>query len=216
MLEQEKFDNWKRTSRYLADSLWPEGAHQLVTQFSQLLAEWRLSRKVVGTICERIYGSLGKADQIELFWDTYKSSIGLGAGVIKEPLWLDLWSKLPFGWIELWGIQGKAQAGNPPQRVWRHDDEMSVQNFYGLPTTGVKAISEKLWHLKQLGRLPDNLWANLWNSATTVKDQDKIDEFAMMVETIFPYVKVIVLNFSCPNQEEWDRTEKEQIWRQKI
>ena len=193
-----RFDFFRNKSAHLSDVLGPEGAHQLVMVGSELIAHNETLRGAVGFAIERIFGEPDPILKTELFGKTYRSPTGLGPGILKEPHGLDLWSRFPFGFMVLGGITGKAQAGNPLPRVWRHGEDL--RNFFGLPSTGIDAISAKLEELKLKKRLPNALWANLCNSASTTTDEDKAAEFAMMTEKIFPYVDVIELNFSCPNQ----------------
>lgn len=153
-------------------------------------------------------------DEVEIWPMTLKNPVWLAAWFAKQSRWLKLWESFWFGFMTIWWITAEAQSWNLKPRIFRYSGIQSIINGMWLPwdwiTNEVKrlALRKKLWLMPNVP-----LIANLCNSAITPEDQ-KIDEFKLLMEELYPYVDWFEINVSCPNQwwvcdmQQWPKLKK--------
>lgn len=74
----------------------------------------------------------------------FYNPVGLGAGFDKNATMTKPLAALGFGFIELGTITPKPQSGNPKPRIFRHIEDLSLQNAMGFNNDGAKKVRERV------------------------------------------------------------------------
>ncbi|MBY0517913.1 MAG: quinone-dependent dihydroorotate dehydrogenase [Bacteriovoracaceae bacterium] len=174
----------------------PETAHNLTLEmahlFPQLAAGWQFSDK------KELNCQVGKTE--------WRSPVGLAAGLDKNAVALDFFSRLGFGSMECGTITVNPQIGNPKPRMFRYSEEFSLRNSMGFPNNGMKECAEKL----KTRPTSFPVGVNIGKSKNSNPDE-ALEEYAQLYTTLAPLSDWVVVNISSPNtaglrdlqQEDW-------------
>lgn len=165
-------------------SLDPETAHHLALNMARLSPTLgRLSGTETNQILSVKVGSL-----------TWKSPVGLAAGLDKNAEALPFFAQQGFGALECGTITLKPQAGNPRPRMFRYPQEKSLRNAMGFPNDGLLAIAPRLETFEST--LP--VGANIGKNKDSTPEES-IEELSVMMATLEDDVDYFVVNVSSPN-----------------
>jgi dihydroorotate dehydrogenase len=119
--------------------------------------------------------------------------VGLSAGFDKNSEMLDAFQAFGFGYEVVGSIRGVPADDNPAPRLLRYPEQEALINCTGFPSRGA-AYSAK--------RLAD--FRTRQTTLTVVGNVTgfSIDEAVKALETVQPYVDVIEISLSCPNEDE--------------
>jgi dihydroorotate dehydrogenase len=139
----------------------------------------------------------------QLFGVTFRSPVGLAAGLDKQGIALHAWSALGFGFAEIGTVTPRPQPGNPRPRLFRLRDDRAVINRFGFNSDGADAVSRNL--SRALGpnasvrtHQPLRIGINIGRNKTTPNEQ-AADDYVRAVDILHPYADYIVINVSSPN-----------------
>jgi dihydroorotate dehydrogenase len=162
----------------------PEAAHDLTLKLSstlpQLAAPWQRPYD------PRLSCTVGKTD--------WKSPIGLAAGLDKNAVALDFFSRLGFGSMECGTITPRPQAGNPKPRMFRYSEEASLRNAMGFPNRGMEACATKL--RQRPAGFPVGVNIGKSKAATP---HEALEEYVGLYDGLAPLSDWVVVNISSPN-----------------
>lgn len=121
--------------------------------------------------------------------------IGLAAGLDKNAMAIDFFSRLPLGAVEVGTVTPKPQAGNDKPRLFRYVEEESLRNRMGFNNDGAEALLDRIKKSKRNGR---SLGVNLGKNKTTPADK-ACDDYASLYKTFAKDADYLVVNVSSPN-----------------
>lgn len=173
-----------------AFSLDPELAHE-VSMGALSRLSWPLSlafRQKLDVEKERYAINLGPG----LIWPF---PVGLAAGLDKNAVAIDFFSRLYLGAIEVGTVTPQPQAGNPRPRLFRYPEVEGLRNCMGFNNKGMLAIKKSLSYSNRRGRC---LGINLGKNKSTPQHQAYIDYQKLYTE-LAPLADYIVVNISSPN-----------------
>jgi len=185
-----------RNAAFLLDA---EHAHELTLNF--LHHGPKLAKKIlVPSKYEFLNNSIqdGKFS-VKTAMGTWKTPIGLAAGLDKNGLCLPFFSQLPFGAIEIGTVTPKPQDGNPRPRLFRLKEEQSLLNRMGFNNLGKDKMAQavakdiNIVHLNK-GVLGINIGKN-----KVTEEKDAPRDYVECYETLAPYADYVVVNVSSPN-----------------
>lgn len=126
---------------------------------------------------------------------TFKSPLGLAAGLDKNAEAISFLSYLPFSFIEVGTVTPVAQEGNPKPRLFRYPKEESLRNCMGFNNAGSIAI---LKNIQNADRREKILGVNLGKNKITPNTEAPSD-YALLYERFAPHCDYLVINVSSPN-----------------
>lgn len=170
-------------------SLDPETAHNLTLDLARLCPTLgALSGSIPD---DRLHLKVGST--------TWRSPLGLAAGLDKNADALAFFSNQGFGAIECGTITMRPQEGNPRPRMFRYPEEMSLRNAMGFPNKGLLSILPRLQSYRDSGHLSHaTLGANIGKNKDT-SAEDSIEELNVVLETLLEHADYFVINVSSPN-----------------
>jgi len=127
----------------------------------------------------------------------FPNPLGMGAGFDKDGQVPDALLGLGFGFAEIGSITPRPQTGNPKPRLFRLTQDRAVINRMGFNNGGAQAAAKRLEkrHLAKGaggGIVGINVGAN--------KDsEDRIADYAAMVQIMAPFANYLAVNISSPN-----------------
>ncbi len=129
---------------------------------------------------------------IDVLGLSFSNPIGLAAGFDKNAEVPGAMGKFGFGFVECGTITPRPQAGNPRPRLFRLSEDRAVINRMGFNNEGMQAAAARLWKCKRHSVVGINIGAN--------KDSaDRIADYRLAYETLFPVADYITVNVSSPN-----------------
>ena len=127
----------------------------------------------------------------------FPNPVGLAAGFDKNAQWVDLLSKLGFGFIEIGTVTPKPQPGNPKPRLFRLPKDKALINRMGFNNDGADVIAERLSKLDRQ-KINAVIGGNIGKNKTT-PNEEAIGDYLICFEKLFNYVDYFVVNVSSPN-----------------
>ncbi len=170
---------------------YPEISHNLALRFFSI----GLSIPILKQILLRQYDTSSYEKPQSLFGLNFKNPVGLAAGFDKDGKYIDLVSKLGFGFIEIGTVTPKPQAGNPTPRLFRLKKDKALINRMGFNNDGVDALVERLKKYKKNGVI---IGGNIGKNKTTPNDEAYLD-YLICFEKLHALVDYFVVNVSSPN-----------------
>lgn len=129
-----------------------------------------------------------------LFGVTFPGPLGLAAGFDKDGLGLQTWGALGFGYAEVGTVTAKAQAGNPPPRMFRLRDDRALLNRMGFNNHGAGELA-----LQLARHTPDvPIGVNI-GKTKTVAPEAAVHDYAESARLVGPLASYLVVNVSSPN-----------------
>ena len=168
----------------------PERVHHFTFRFIQLIS----AIPGVKSIISKLYTFHHPNLERKIFGLTFKNPVGLAAGFDKDAKLLDELACFGFGFIEIGTITPKPQPGNEKPRLFRLREDEALINRMGFNNGGAVAAAARLKK-----RSPGVLvGGNIGKNKLTPNDQAAQD-YAICLETLYPYVDYFVVNVSSPN-----------------
>jgi dihydroorotate dehydrogenase len=163
-------------------------------------------------LSSKIFGEneLGRRYTLDIGGNSWPFPIGLAAGLDKNAMAINFFSKLPLGSVEVGTVTPKPQAGNDKPRLFRYVEEESLRNRMGFNNDGADALLERIKRSDKNGRV---LGVNLGKNKTTPADK-ACDDYATLYKKFASDCDYLVINVSSPNtpglrdlqgEEEMDR-----------
>ena len=126
---------------------------------------------------------------------TFLNPLGLAAGFDKNATMIRALTALGFGHIEFGTITPKPQNGNPKPRLFRFQDQNSLQNAMGFNNQGMEKIKKRV---EKLYPFATPIVANIGKNRTTSL-KDALDDYKTLVNTFKDISDYMVINISSPN-----------------
>jgi dihydroorotate dehydrogenase len=167
-----------------------ERAHALAKDSLRLIRATPPGRAAI----RRLVGPTPRCLAIEAFGLTFRSPLGVAAGLDKDATWFDDLGGLGFGFVEVGTITALPQAGNPPPRVARFVQDRALLNRMGFPNNGAAAAAERL-RSRAAGTI---VGVNIGKSMAVPLD-DAATDYGKSARLLAPVADYLVLNVSSPN-----------------
>ncbi|WP_422667277.1 quinone-dependent dihydroorotate dehydrogenase [Buchnera aphidicola] len=163
----------------------PEIAHILILKFFSL--------KYIQNI---IYFFLKPLPQkkIKCMGLVFDNVLGTAAGIDKNGEYIDIMSKLGFGFLELGTVTPLPQYGNPKPRLFRLVSEEAIINKMGFNNLGIDNLIKNIKKSKFKGIIGVNIGKNKNTSI-----ENSINDYLICIEKIYCYASYITINISSPN-----------------
>ncbi len=133
--------------------------------------------------------------QVALNGPSWSFPVGLAAGLDKNALALDFFSKLYFGAIEVGTVTPKPQEGNPKPRLFRYPENESLRNKMGFNNGGAESV---LRHLLSTTKNNKVLGVNLGKNKVTPIDK-AWEDYNILYKKFSKISDYLVINVSSPN-----------------
>jgi len=132
-----------------------------------------------------------QADSLQVMGLQFPNRVGLAAGLDKNAIAVDGFSRLGFGFIEVGTVTPRAQPGNPAPRLFRLPDEQAIINRMGFNNEGLEAFAGRLAR-RQGGVVGANIGAN--------KDsEDRVGDYVTGLRRLWGLASYFTINISSPN-----------------
>ena len=126
---------------------------------------------------------------------TWPFPVGLAAGLDKNAVALDFFTRTLFGAIEVGTVTPKPQEGNPKPRMFRYLKEESLRNKMGFNNLGADRILENIKSSRNYGRI---LGVNLGKNKLTPEDK-AFEDYLYLYKKFWSVADYLVINVSSPN-----------------
>jgi dihydroorotate dehydrogenase len=170
--------------RPLLFTLAPETAHDLTLSLARLSPT--LGRLSGTEASSRLAIKVGS--------NTWKSPIGLAAGLDKNAEALSFFALQGFGSLECGTITLRPQLGNAKPRMFRYPQEQSLRNAMGFPNDGLLHIAPRLETFERTLPVGANIGKNKESTP-----EESIEELSIMMATLEDDVDYFAINVSSPN-----------------
>ncbi len=151
------------------------------------------------SLLEKIAGEL-PSQPVQLFGLTFPNVLGIAAGFDKDAQAAEGLALLGFGHVEVGTITPRPQAGNAKPRVFRLLEDRAIINRMGFPSKGMLVAGERLKKLAERERTYI-IGASLGKQKETPLEE-AAEDYAQVLEAVFPYADYLVVNISSPNTPE--------------
>ena len=168
----------------------PEKAHQITTVLLHVVLKVPIFKYILKSHYHVEHPKLYK----ELWGLTFKNPVGLAAGFDKDANWIDDFSNLGFGFIEIGTITPKGQPGNPQPRLFRLPKDRALINRMGFNNLGMNSAIKKLKARKSSVIVGGNIGKN-----KITPNEEAINDYITCFEGLYDYVDYFVINVSSPN-----------------
>ncbi|QIQ41383.1 MAG: quinone-dependent dihydroorotate dehydrogenase [Buchnera aphidicola (Aphis urticata)] len=124
----------------------------------------------------------------------FPNKVGLAAGMDKNGEYINFFSKLGFGFIELGTVTPLPQIGNSKPRMFRIFQSEAIINNMGFNNLGIDNLINNIKQSKFKGIIGVNIGKN---KHTSIKNA--INDYLICIEKIYCYASYIAINISSPN-----------------
>ncbi|CBL46729.1 Dihydroorotate dehydrogenase [gamma proteobacterium HdN1] len=131
---------------------------------------------------------------VELMGLSFKSPVGLAAGMDKNGDYIDGLASLGFGFIEVGTVTPRPQPGNPRPRLFRLPQHQAIINRMGFNNKGIDYMCERIEASRYSGILGINIGKNF---DTPV--ENALDDYLICMKKAYRLASYIVVNISSPN-----------------
>ena len=166
----------------------PEFAHHLAIFGLRLIDKIGL----LGLICEK-----PKCTSRIVCGIKFENPVGLAAGFDKNAEYIDLMSKLGFGFIEVGTLTPLPQLGNAKPRSFRLTKEEGIINRFGFNNNGIDQAIENIKKIKFTGVLGIKIGKNF-----NTPIESAIEDYLICFRKAYLYASYIVINISSPNTKD--------------
>ena len=169
----------------------PEKIHNFTFAFTKFLF------KIPGVrwLTQKIYVINDKRLERHLFGLTFKSPVGLAAGLDKNATLFNELGCFGFGFIEVGTVTPRPQPGNDKPRIFRLLPDEALINRMGFNNEGVDRIIERL----KVRRDPTVLVGGNMGKNKVTPNEEAVGDYEQCFEALFGYVDYFVVNVSSPN-----------------
>lgn len=149
------------------------------------------------TMSEAFGGDIEETNkyQVDLNSMKWNFPVGLAAGLDKNAMAIDFFSRIPFGAIEVGTVTPLAQEGNPRPRLFRYVEEESLRNCMGFNNDGAQKILNNINRSNKNGKV---LGVNLGKNKNTLAESAHLD-YLKLFTTFKDSCDYLVINVSSPN-----------------
>ena len=131
--------------------------------------------------------------RVKVFGLDFPNPVGMAAGFDKHGEVPDALIALGFGFVEVGTVTPRPQSGNPRPRLFRLPLDQGIINRLGFNSEGGAAVRARLAaRAAAPGILGVNVGANK-------ESQDRIADYAALIETFAPLASYFTVNISSPN-----------------
>lgn len=141
-----------------------------------------------------IYGFRDRRLEREVFGIRFENPVGLAAGFDKDAQFIDEFSALGFGFIEIGTITPKAQPGNPRRRLFRLEDDEALINRMGFNNRGLDHAVKMLKRRNSKVIIGGNIGKN-----KVTPNEEAFRDYEVCFESLFDHVDYFAVNVSSPN-----------------
>jgi len=177
--------------RNLLFSLEPENAHSVFAGVFKMLS---FAPQTLNYLINKNF-IIDKALSQNIFKKDFLNPVGLAAGFDKNATMIKSMCAFGFGHQELGSVTKIAQKGNPKPRLFRFEEQKSLQNAMGFNNDGVFKIASRLESVYPFC-LP--LGINLGKNKN-VDNKDCIDDYVLMIDAFNDICDYFAINISSPN-----------------
>ncbi|CAL4323828.1 Dihydroorotate dehydrogenase (quinone) [Buchnera aphidicola (Protaphis terricola)] len=163
----------------------PEKAHKLVLK--------NMNTKIIQQLMKLFFQPI-ISKPVKCMGLIFPNKIGLAAGIDKNGEYIDIFSKIGFGFIELGTVTLLPQKGNPKPRIFRIPKLEAIINRMGFNNLGIDNLINNLKQSKFEGIIGVNIGKNKCTSI-----ENATDEYLTCIEKIYCYTNYITINISSPN-----------------
>lgn len=181
---------YKQLSPYIF-KIDPELAHQIVSFGLSRIAPLPLVQDYLA----HKYCVVDEALCVEVAGIKFYNPVGIAAGFDKNATMVKGLSTLGFGFVEVGTITHNPQEGNPKPRIFRYEQEKSIQNMMGFNNAGSGSIGEKLKTLYPYA-LP--IGVNIGKNRL-VAQEDSLKSYEYALLDLLDVGDYYVFNLSSPN-----------------
>ncbi|WP_084420497.1 quinone-dependent dihydroorotate dehydrogenase [Henriciella litoralis] len=119
--------------------------------------------------------------------------VGLAAGFDKNAEVFEQMLRFGFGFVECGTVTPRPQEGNPKPRLFRLEEDDAVINRMGFNNDGLRAFTARF-------RKAGNRLAPIGANVGANKDsEDRIADYEVGIDAVYPYAHYITINISSPN-----------------
>lgn len=141
------------------------------------------------------------ADPVTVAGIRFPNRVGLAAGLDKDAIAAQAWSRFGFGFAELGTVTANAQPGNPQPRMFRAIESRGIVNRMGFNNRGAEAMAETLRHKgveRGNGALGIPLGISIGKTKATPLEAATGDYLASL-RALAPVADYVAVNVSSPN-----------------
>jgi dihydroorotate dehydrogenase len=181
---------YKNVIRPLLFLFSPELAHFIATAALTFIVKIPGGRWLL----ENLYNIRDKRLEREVFGIRFPNPVGLAAGFDKEAEFVDAFSALGFGFIEIGTVTPLGQPGNPKPRLFRLKKDHALINRMGFNNDGVAGAAKRL-KKRRPGII---VGGNIGKNKLTPNDQ-ALSDYLKCFDALHESVDYFAVNVSSPN-----------------
>ena len=129
-----------------------------------------------------------------MFGIKFPNPVGLAAGFDKDAEYIDLFSAMGFGYVEIGTVTPVGQPGNPRPRLFRLKKDKAIINRMGFNNQGVQKAAQNIRRTKSSVIVGGNIGKN-----KNTPNEDALDDYLKCFNELFDHVHYFVVNVSSPN-----------------
>ena len=133
----------------------------------------------------------------EVFGIKFKNPVGLAAGFDKNGEYVEAFSGLGFGFIEVGTVTPLPQPGNEKPRMFRLPEDEALINRMGFNNKGVEVMAERLRRLKV--KAPEIVIGGNIGKNKVTPNENAVNDYVICFDKLFDVVDYFVVNVSSPN-----------------
>jgi dihydroorotate dehydrogenase len=164
----------------------PEVIHKVVLFLFRL--------PLVKTVLSLLYNYKSGKLHKKIFGIEFPNPVGLAAGFDKDAEYIDAFSAMGFGYVEIGTVTPLAQPGNPKPRLFRLKKDQAIVNRMGFNNQGVAKAVQNIKQTKRSVIVGGNIGKN-----KLTPNENALDDYLKCFNELFDYVHYFVVNVSSPN-----------------
>ncbi len=169
----------------------PEDIHHFVTASLAFANRFNFVRKVI----DKSFGFQHRGLEREVMGLKFKNPVGLAAGFDKNAAYINEFSGLGFGFIEIGTVTPLPQPGNDKPRMFRLPADEALINRMGFNNQGVDVVAARLKGINKDGLI---IGGNIGKNRLT-PNEDAVSDYIKCFDRLFDLVDYFVVNVSSPN-----------------
>lgn len=130
-----------------------------------------------------------------IFGRSVYNPVGLAAGFDKNAQMIRSLVALGFGFVEVGTVTPKPQDGNPRPRLWRFEQQESLQNAMGFNNDGMDKVVKRL---QKIFPFSTPIGVNIGKNRLTA-EKLAISDYKQLIENFKDLCDYLVINISSPN-----------------
>ena len=124
----------------------------------------------------------------------FPNPVGLSAGFDKNGEYIDLMSKLGFGFVEVGTVTPRAQPGNPLPRIFRIPEHEALINRLGFNNVGLDGLLTNIERARFKGVLGINIGKNFDTPIERAHE-----DYVTCLRRVYRRASYVAVNISSPN-----------------